>query len=192
MDLTPEQIARHNAAYNEGRRLTQDGLILNEFGPRVPKAGWFLRRKLLRAIHCFEQAIEIKPDNWNAMWIMGKVYHRLDDREKSLHWFREAYQINPKQPDVAREAGIAALDLGEGSLGLKFCIAAVELKPNDPGLIANLALAYLISGDVKKAQESARYAVTCHPDDITSRNVLKLVEAVHSGARRIPNSLRDL
>src|SRR5690349_14834167 len=97
-ELTPEQSARHNALYEEGVRLVTGELILDEFGPRVPKAGWFLKRKLLRAVRCFEQAIEIKPDNWNAMWILGKIHHRLNDREKSLHWFHEAYQINPKQP----------------------------------------------------------------------------------------------
>ena len=191
-NLTPEQSARHNTLYKEGVGLIEGELVLGNFGPRVPKPGWFLRRRLRKAIRCFVQVVEINPANWNAMWLMGKVYHRLDDREESLHWFREAHRINPEQPDVAREAGIAALDLGEGNLGLEFCKAAVAMAPNDPGLVANLALAYLISGDVKQAKETAQLAVERNPKDIVSQNVLKLIEKVASGARRIPNSMREL
>ena len=57
---------------------------------------------------------------------------------------------------TAREAGLAALDCGESELAVRYCIAAVEIAPNDAGLICNLSLAYMLAGDDPAAMPRRR------------------------------------
>ena len=59
------------------------------------------RRRLHDAILLFEEVLRIKPDNSSAMWLLGKIYQRLEDHERGLEWFARAHEIKPDQPDVA-------------------------------------------------------------------------------------------
>ena len=91
--------------------LTEGRLVLH--GAEPPRRpGWYTRWQLGRAIRCFERALAINPAGWSSMWALGKIRQRLGDQEAALGWFARAHALKPDQPDVAREAGIAALDLG--------------------------------------------------------------------------------
>lgn len=65
------------------------------------------------------------------------------------------------------DANIAAcfLALGEESKGIDLLIAASLHAPEEPKAIANLAFAYLMSGDWEKAESVAREGLNNHPDN---------------------------
>jgi tetratricopeptide (TPR) repeat protein len=92
---------------------------------------------------------------------------------------------------VAREAGLAALDCGESSLAVQLCSSAVDNNPDDIGLIANLALAYMLHGDDEEGVACARRAVDLDPEDEVSLNALKYVQEVANGQRSRPHRLND-
>ena len=66
--------------------------------------------------------------------------------------------------------------------------AAIQAKPHDPGLVANLALAYLAKGDVAQAKSCAVQATGRDGQDAVSQSVLRLICEVEAGKRPIPKS----
>ena len=84
------------------------------------------------------------------------------------------------------------MDLGRGSLAIDYCRAAITASPCDPGLVANLALAYLIDGDVARARGAAEEAISAAPDDQISNFVRSVIEEVASGRRPIPRTTLEI
>src|SRR5205823_1792956 len=128
------------------------------------------RRRLDEAISLFDEVVRINPKNWAALWLLGKVYQRLGEYEKGLAAFARSHEIRPDQPDVAREASIAAMDLGRPEEAVVYCEQALRAEPDDPGLRANLALALLFSGKPQEAHAVAEEALRRNPaDEISAR-----------------------
>ncbi|MCB1606273.1 MAG: tetratricopeptide repeat protein [Xanthomonadales bacterium] len=189
-EFTEAEAARHNDLVQRGWSLAERHLQFNEGGRGRP--GWFVRSRLNRAIRYYEEALRINPEGWSSMWALGKIYQRLGQHRIALVWFRRAFELNADQPDVAREAGLSALDCGEVQLAVDLCTTAKILRPEDPGLRANLALAYMMSGDDTSAIECAQRAVAMCPEDEVSKSVLRLVNAVANGSRNRPRALVDI
>jgi tetratricopeptide (TPR) repeat protein len=191
VEFTSEQADAHNALTKAGWEIAKPEIYLDDGrGRRAP--GFFARRRLRKATALFAQALKINPQGWSSMWALGKIYQRFWEHKISFKWFLEAHQLNPRQPDVAREAGLAALDLGFAEDAVRLCLIAVQLSPDDLGLQSNLALAYLLSGDDARALECASVAAKAEPGDVVSRNVLALVCDVRAGRRLRPKRMSEL
>ena len=190
-EFTQDEADRHNALTDRAWS-SVDSLILLEKSSPSSRPNWFARRKLRKAIDYFRQALDLNPDGWQAMWGIGKIYQRLGEHELSLEWFEHAHEKEPSQPDVAREAGLAARECGRAELGLKYCMVAVEIKPNDPGLMCNLALAHMIAGDDTSAVRWATDAVAGDPADDICKNVLRFAQEVTKGTRSRPRKIEEL
>ena len=191
-ELTPEMSQRHNLVYRQGWALIRGEIAIAGSGVgSKTRLGWFGRRRLRQAIKCFEAALQIAPSNWSALWALGKIYQRLGDFKEALAYFARAHQMKPDQPDVAREAGICATHLGDGPSAVRYCESAIACAPNDAGLVANLALACLINGDLDRAQVLASEACAREPGDAVSKNVQRIVHEVAIGKRAQPKYGRD-
>jgi tetratricopeptide (TPR) repeat protein len=182
--------ARHDQLYRQACQLI-DGLLL--LGNKTPAPlDPSQRKRLEEAIPLFVEVVRINPGNWAAMWVLGKVYQRLEEYEDGLNWFARAHRVNPDQPDVAREASIAALELGRPEEAIPFCERAIEANPEDAGLRANLALALLFSGKPREAHAVAREALGKDPADAITARIVGVIEEVVNGTRPCPHHARDL
>ena len=63
-------------------------------------------RSLLRAMP------EIHPEGWPSMSALGKIYQLLGDLDMAFLWFAKANAERPNHPDLVRDAGRAAMDVG--------------------------------------------------------------------------------
>jgi len=183
-------VARHDDLYQRARNLIE-GLILlhNE---RPPELDATARQRLEDAIPLFVEVVQINPNNWPAMWLLGKVYQRLSDNERALEWFARAHRVNPDQPDVAREASIAAMDVSRPTDAIAFCERALQVKPDDPGLRANLALALLFSDRASEAHTVAAEALRRDPRDEITALIVRVIEEVLAGKRSCPHHVREV
>lgn len=189
-ELTEDQIREHDEAYQRGWALVEGELLIGGPG-RVRPLGLRARRQLREAIGCFKTALKINPEGWQALWALGKIQQRLGKPKKALEFFAKAHEIDPSQPDVAREAGITATDLGDGPAAVRYTRAAIAAKPDDPGLVSNLALAYLIGGNLDRARTAAAEAASRAPDDPITKAVRDMVEDVAQGKRPRPVDGRE-
>jgi Flp pilus assembly protein TadD len=191
LELTDEQITLHDRLYREGWEILDEQIQLHN-RPPLGKPGWFVQRKLKKAISLLEQTLQINPVNWASMWGLGKIYQRMNDDSRALEWFIKAHQIQRMNADVVREAALCAMNLGRSKEAVEFATAAVQLKSDDPGLVANLALALLLDHRTTEAKQTAVEAVEANGDDGVSKNVLQYVNDVISGRKPFPNSFKDV
>ena len=68
------------------------------------------------------------------------------------------------------------------------CMAAVALAPADSGLMANLALAYLIDGQLEAAEAAITKSLSIAPDDPISMRANRLIQRVAAGDLPCPKS----
>jgi Flp pilus assembly protein TadD len=182
--------SRHAELYQQACKLIEGLLVVgNEEPGRLRRRD---RKRLQNAASLFFEVLELNPEGWPAMWLLGKIYQRLGDHAASLAWFSRAHRVNPDHPDVAREAAIAAMDLGRPNDAVGFCERAIEASPDDAGLHANLALALLFSQRPVEAQVVVHDALTRDPADEVTRNLAAIIEDVLRGKRRCPRHVGEL
>jgi tetratricopeptide (TPR) repeat protein len=190
-EISEQEANRFNRAYERGCALAEREIMTHD-SRRRGRPGWFGRRRLRKAVDALRLALSVVPESWPAHWLQGKVHLRLDESRQALECFRRAFEINPGHPDVAREASIAAMEMGDGLEAVRFAEAAVSSNPEDVGLVANLALALLIRGDTDAAAARAADAVARAPEDAISQFVKRVADDVAAGRRPRPENGRDL
>lgn len=108
--------------------------------------------------------------------MLGKTVQRLGDERAAFDWFVKAWDQTPNSVDVAREAALSAMNLGLARHAIEYCEEALKLKPNEPGLICNFALALIHDGKPTEALAKAKLAIDGNPKDIVSLNVMRLAQ----------------
>lgn len=190
-NISEEAAAEHDRLYSEALNACKNEIPLAE-QPNLAAPGWLKAFRLRRAIQLFKRAVQINPQNWNAMWFIGKLQQRLRNWAEALDYFGRATSINTTQPDLAREASLCAMELGRKVEGVKFAQDALNLAPYDAGLIANLALAYLLSGNLSDAQAAIDQALSKDPTDSISMTLATMIQHFEARGRTPPDTSTKL
>ncbi|WP_417388641.1 tetratricopeptide repeat protein [Gimesia sp.] len=150
------------------------------------------RDDLARGKDLLRQALKIDPGNGASWWIIGKAEQVLENTEAACDAFRKAYQLLQDNPDAPREYMFECLKLGRTRQAIAAARHARKLKPEDMGLVANLALALLIGGELEEAAEVIEVAVTGAPDDPINVNLQQRIAEVQAGTVPQPRNLADM
>lgn len=173
------------ADFKAGTALVSKHMRMAEREPVVDAIG---RHDLEEGIARLKAVVRADSQNWQASWFIGKAYQALGNSLAANDAFKAAYLIEQNNPDVASEYGLSCVDVGQGMEGVAALQRAIKLAPLEPGLHANLALAYLVANRNKQALDSADRAITMNPADKVSRAVRALVMEVIEGKRAQPKS----
>jgi tetratricopeptide (TPR) repeat protein len=57
------------------------------------------------AVRCYKQALRLAPDSAKINRQIGYYYLTRDNQTEAKHYLKRSFQINPNQPDVARQLG---------------------------------------------------------------------------------------
>lgn len=133
-------------------------------------------QRLREAVTKLDEVLGMNPSNWPAMFFQGRAYRILGELHKSQEILTKAHELAPDQPDVAREAGITALDACDEEAAIAFTQKAITLAPDDAGLVCNLGLAYLYSRNLDDAHRCTKDAAERDPSDKTTAALLAVVE----------------
>ena len=180
---------------NEHNRRYERAVALLEFATRLtPPVQLSILQKwnVWRGLRQLDRVIELKPDNWAALWIRGKALQVAGRSRESLDAFARSHAINPTHPDIAREASISAMDAGQPDVAIRYTEKVAELRPEDAGLKANLALALLLSNWPVEAKRQISRAVEMDPADRISRSIEKAIDAVIAGFHPCPKNMTEL
>ncbi|MFI4848887.1 MAG: tetratricopeptide repeat protein [Gimesia chilikensis] len=150
------------------------------------------QEELKRGIELLKWVLDINPGNGSAWWIIGKAEQALDNTEVACDAFGHAYRLKSENADTAREYMYECLKLGRAAQAIAAARHARELKPDDMGLVANLALALLIGGELEEAAEVIEIAVNGAPDDPINVNLQQRIAEVCAGVVPQPRKLADM
>lgn len=183
-ELPEDQIPIFEANFDKATELAEGLMIIQ--GKANAKMGYWQRRRAKKAIKCYQACLELIPHHWQSHWLMAKVYQATGDRELALQHFETAVKIEPSNPDLPREASIAAMDLGKVSQAVEYSEEALNRAPVNPGLLCNHAVNLMVMGRDEEALQNIERAMELDPGDEININVHALIKAVASGERRRP------
>ena len=178
----------HNALYTRAVELVR---FTTTMVPPI-RLSWLQRWRVRRGVRLLERVVALNPQNWAAFWVMGKARQANGECESALEAFLNSHRINPEHPDVAREASISALECSKHELGIALAERAWKLNEADPGLRANLALAYLFSKQPQRAKTHIEEAYAKDPNDQITAGVRKVIDEVIAGKRPCPQRSSEL
>jgi tetratricopeptide (TPR) repeat protein len=147
---------------------------------------------LREAIGHLDTALRLEPKNWAAWWARGKAQQALGDHEAAYGSLRRANDINGGHVDVGREFVAECLETGRAVEAVGVAEALCHREPKNAGLLANLAVAYLINGRLDDATHAADAALQIDGSDAINVSVRRRIEDVRAGRWPQPSRLADL
>lgn len=173
--------------FRPGTTLAQAVIVLESAtGARHPKPGFWARRKAHKAIKHLQACLDLLPSYWPAHWFLGKTYQGLYQYREALASFEKASAIHPHQPDVLREASIAAVDAGDAALAAHYSGLALQESPQDTGLMGNHSINLLLNNQDATALQLIEKALALAPQDRINQQAHRLIKQVIGGVRPRP------
>src|SRR5262249_15126169 len=122
--------------------------------------------KLLEAARLFEQACQLRPDDYQATTHLASIYaglRRKADFEAACGRAAEAVGKHVDlHPDDARALYLGAIvwcQMGDPARGLEWAGRALALDPNEPVTLYNVACVYALQGQTESAIDCLENAV---------------------------------
>lgn len=118
------------------------------------------------AVDLFKRVIGLNPDFYSAYGDLQVVYERLGDKDKWRETLQAALQMYPKyllqHPDDARARIWYAIDLTKGDRfdeAKAEATKAIQLSPDDPVMLYNVACFYSRLGDSQPAIDTLKKSI---------------------------------
>ncbi len=169
-------------AYQRGSDLLAPYFVLDDRSaadPRTAKG----RADITEGIRLLGIAVKANPQNWPALWQIGKGYQAVGKHSSAYDAFKRAHEINSYHKDVAREYMIECICVGKTEEAVQAAEAAKMSDSNDAGLVANLGLALLADGQLDRAHDAVKRALELAPNDPINRALLAEINAVKNGRK---------
>jgi non-specific serine/threonine protein kinase len=114
--------------------------------------------KFAQAARLFEKAADVRPEDYQALLLLGQVYGQLDRRDEQRSAYARGVEIARRQLDLnptdsrAWYLGASALvELGDEASALEWARRALEAAPGDPGTLYNLGCFWARAGRLEQA-----------------------------------------
>ncbi len=140
--------------------------------PRLFEAYYFYARSCFaqglreQAAHLFEQAMKVRPEDYQPPALVSSVYRGLGRSDDAQQMLRRTVQLVNDQlaayPDDARALYLGAgalMSLGQKEKGLEWARRAVAIDATDTGTLYNVACLYSMDGQKEEAMNYLEKAV---------------------------------
>ena len=119
-------------------------------------------------IKCYEKAIEINPDNVNALYNISLAYKQQNDIKKALYYAEKCLQLNKNDENLYSLLSGYYEDLGNYKSAVSMLEKAFELNKNNYLYLYNLGVLYSRLNDSAKALDCYNKSIEINPDYIES------------------------
>src|SRR6476661_2468293 len=128
-----------------------------------------------QAVAVLEQATIAHPGNKALLAGYGRALADNGNFQQSLDVLSQAH--SPDNPDwrILSAQGAALDQLGRFEEARQYYTSALKIVPEEPSVLSNFALSYVLSKDLPKAEETLRRANTRAPTDARVRANLAMV-----------------
>jgi tetratricopeptide (TPR) repeat protein len=160
--------------------------------PGAPSLSGTVATEVSQAASMLKKVIADAPDWWNAQWFFGKSQMALGNYDEAYEAFRRAYRIEKNVEPILRELAGACLELRRFDEAVEVAQATVVLDPGNAELLGNLAVAFLLAGQLVPARKAIDAATKIDPNDRINLTISRVLREIETGRREQPQSLRDL
>jgi len=110
------------------------------------------------------KVLEIKPDNAEALNLLGVITSVTKRHEEAVKHFQDAIKSDANQYSVFSNLGAALQKIGDKKRAVIALEKSYELKPNNLSIMNNLGVLYREIGDFEKAKHFFNRAIEFYPD----------------------------
>ena len=137
---------RHQANPNDPEAALQYGKALRGIGQRA------------QAVAVLEQATLAHPNDKALLAGYGRALADNGNFQQAFDVLGRAH--TPEEPDwrILSAQGAALDELGRGEEARQYYASALRIAPDEPSVLSNLGLSYLLAKDLAKAEETLRRA----------------------------------
>lgn len=173
-----------NKIYKRANERIHHLVFLDNFRTANLKLTLWQRILIGYSINDFKWCLKQIPNHWPSMFILGKIYERLNKFDIALPWFEKAYSIEKNNIDILREASLSCIHLNDIEKAIIYSTESLNLDPNNHTLLANHALNLLIGYQDVEARAYIQKALNIQPDSEINRNINQVIESVINGKMR--------
>ncbi|MBT6119509.1 MAG: tetratricopeptide repeat protein [Rhodospirillaceae bacterium] len=134
-------------------------------------------RRFSDAGRMFEQILAQRPDDPDALHLLGMALHEQGRSEEAVESIRKAIARHDSAPDFHASLGTVLLKLGRSGEAATSLRRAVELGGGQQGAYRNLGTALIRIGEITEAGKALGRAVESDPEDPEAYFALGFVHA---------------
>jgi tetratricopeptide (TPR) repeat protein len=176
--------------FTKGCKLSEGLIQLDGQPPK--KLGFFDKRKLKKAKSLLELAAPESPDNAAPYLMLAKVSHSLGERSESLNYLLRAWELQPANLILVIELSGAYGVLGKHKEAISVLEEGIKYHPNEPRILFNLGVSYLLENVPKLALDTFKEAVRIEPDFAQNHALLKYSQEILSGQKSAPRNQAEI
>jgi len=186
-EFTQEEADRYNYLFSSANEIVEPFLYIQDT-TRTPVD----KDRLDLAIKMYDEAIAINPDSWASMWFKGKAFQAMGNFGSAYFSFKQAYRINPDNPDVVNEYILECINTEKHQEALEANLIGAQNFQDHVGIQANLALVFILLGQQDKAIQQGNIALKLNRKDEVTKNLIEIAKKIKSGKQIQPSSIFEL
>jgi len=135
-----------------------------------------------QAIEQYRKAVEILPDNTEALYNMGVCYYSIGDHDHALKVYEQALKVSPEYTNAANNAGVIYFERRDYDNAKKYFELALKYQPDNADALGNLGAINHNLGNLKEAIEYYKKSLAINP---SNQNVSRNLESAEKA--KTPN-----
>ncbi|MFP4638745.1 MAG: tetratricopeptide repeat protein [Spirochaetaceae bacterium] len=128
-------------------------------------------------IERIKKFLDSHPDVWNAWFLLGWAYRRLEMYEEARDAFLKAEEHGSDHPDTFNELAICYMELGQYEDSRKRLEEALGQEPTNTKIMSNLGILALKQGNVEEAEGFFHSVLDLEPEDPIAREYLERLQS---------------
>ena len=129
-----------------------------------------------KSIVYYKKAIEILPDNTEALYNAGVSYYGMGDGENALKVYEQTLKVSPEYTNAANNAGVIYFERKEYEKAKKYFELSLKYSPNNADALGNLGAINHNTGNLKEAIEYYKKSLQLNPNNPNTRANLAKAE----------------
>lgn len=128
-------------------------------------------------IEKIQKFLESHPEVWNAWFLLGWAYRRLEMYEEARDAFLKAEEQGSDQADTFNELAICYMELGQYAESRKRLEQALNKDPSNTKIMSNLGILAVKQGNVEEAEGFFHSVLDLEPEDPIAREYIDRLQS---------------
>jgi tetratricopeptide (TPR) repeat protein len=152
----------------------------------------FKDQKLKLGIEALKKAIEIFPEYFVALELLGTEYVKFGDYDNALPILARAIQVNPDAPKSLYALGVAHLKSNRSAEALAWLHRAADKDPKNPNVYMMMGLAYGYIDSLSESEVYFKKAYALGGGQSDVANVHFYLASIYNRQRKYADAVREL